>query len=262
MTLKISSIKTNEIIAPGSTVCWSTDANCYAIVEARGTVDLEWRKSRERLYRGDIAIGRKFRIHNRETDIVSIRGILFYSAPFPEEDDRPITMNVHNESSAEWQIAIAQLLDSPLCLEKLKEGESIFYTLHQSFRNMKEQSYLSVKQRPVGKIDRRLIVVNRYIRDHFMEPLTLQILAYQISCNPVYLSNTYSKIFGISPIKYLQKLKMAKACEWLVQTDWSIREISNKLGYVSNSQFAGLFKRYHGISPVEFRRSENTQYFY
>jgi YesN/AraC family two-component response regulator len=105
-----------------------------------------------------------------------------------------------------------------------------------------------------GKMDSRLIRVNRFLRDNCDKSLSLQQLADMIQCNPVYLCNTYSKIFKISPMKKLQILKMQKAKMWLKDTDISVFEISHKLGYVSSSQFAELFKRYHGVSPIEFRR--------
>lgn len=105
-----------------------------------------------------------------------------------------------------------------------------------------------------GKIDPRLIMVNRYIREHYHLPLTLTDLADTIQCSPTYLSNTYSKVFNISPIKHLQNMKMEKATGLLQHLGISVSEIAKQLGYVSNSQFSELFKRYHGKTSSEYRR--------
>jgi AraC-like DNA-binding protein len=102
-------------------------------------------------------------------------------------------------------------------------------------------------------LDSRLLIVNRYIRQHYAEPLTLDTLAALIGCNPVYLSNMYSKVFHISPMKYLQSVRMSKSLELLTETDLSITEISNAVGYVTVSQFGTIFKRYYRITPYEYR---------
>lgn len=101
--------------------------------------------------------------------------------------------------------------------------------------------------------DSRLLIVNRYIRNHYAEPITLETLAALIGCNPVYFSNTYSKVFQISPMKYLQSVRMSKSLELLTETDLSITEISNAVGYVTVSQFGTIFKRYYRITPYEYR---------
>ncbi|MCD9020602.1 helix-turn-helix transcriptional regulator [Cohnella silvisoli] len=119
--------------------------------------------------------------------------------------------------------------------------------LSNAKENMSEVGVLS------GPIDTRLIRVNRYISENYDKPITLRLLADLIHCNPVYLSNTYAKVFKISPIKYAQQVKMFKAKEILQHTSQSICDIVNQLGYISSSQFTDLFKRYHGVTPSKFR---------
>ncbi|WP_397386400.1 helix-turn-helix domain-containing protein [Paenibacillus sp. RRE4] len=104
-----------------------------------------------------------------------------------------------------------------------------------------------------GAIDCRLIKVNRYIRENYSQPLCLHTLSDIIQCHPTYLCNTYSKVFKISPMKYLQSIRMIKAAELLTQSNDSIGEIAKKLGYISNSQFTDLFKRWHGVPPMMYR---------
>lgn len=111
----------------------------------------------------------------------------------------------------------------------------------------------------LGRMGSRLLIINRYLRRHYQEPITLDLLANLIGCNSVYLSNTYSKVFNISPIQSLQKIRMKKAKELLSNTEFSIKEICEKVGYVSISQFGTLFKKHFGITPSECRRINKTQ---
>ncbi|WP_164779492.1 helix-turn-helix domain-containing protein [Paenibacillus kobensis] len=104
------------------------------------------------------------------------------------------------------------------------------------------------------RIDPRLIQLNRYIRTNYTAPITLQDLADFVGVHPTYLSNTYSKVFKISPIFYVNQLRMNAAKELLIQSDKSINEIAHTVGYNSVSQFSLIFKRFHSKTPSAFRR--------
>ncbi len=103
------------------------------------------------------------------------------------------------------------------------------------------------------KLDSRLILVNRYIRNYYAEPITLESLSALIDCNPVYLSNTYSKVFKVPPIQYLQKVRMHKSRHYLTHTNLTVSEIALKVGYYTASQFGALFKKHFNLTPNEYR---------
>lgn len=107
-------------------------------------------------------------------------------------------------------------------------------------------------------IDSRLIKVYRFIRNHYREPLTLQDLSETIQCNPLYLCNTFSKVFGISPIYLINQLRFKEAKQLLIETDLSLSDISKSIGYNSLSQFSSIFKRYSHTSPSSFRKQFRT----
>jgi len=103
-------------------------------------------------------------------------------------------------------------------------------------------------------INYRPIFVNRYLRKKYMHQLSLNTLAEIIGCNPTYLSNSYSKIFNISPMKHLQEIRLQKAKELLINTDKMVSQIAFEVGYISVSQFIAYFKKHHSITPNEYRR--------
>jgi|SRR5690554_6646367 len=106
-----------------------------------------------------------------------------------------------------------------------------------------------------GQVVERLVVVNRHILDHYEQPLTLHGLSALVGCHPAYLSHVYSKVFHVSPLHHLQQIRMKKAKLLVLDTRLRMKEIANKLGYVSNSQFGSIYKRYYGISPNKDRAS-------
>ncbi|WP_336783265.1 AraC family transcriptional regulator [Paenibacillus illinoisensis] len=103
------------------------------------------------------------------------------------------------------------------------------------------------------RIDPRLIQLNRYIRKNYTTSITLQDLADYVGVHPTYLSNTYSKVFNISPIFYINQLRMITAEELLSHSNIAIKDIASKIGYNSVSQFSSIFKRFHSKTPSQYR---------
>lgn len=105
-----------------------------------------------------------------------------------------------------------------------------------------------------GKIDKRLIYINRYIRKKYNEYISLTTLASLINCSPVYLSNTYSQVFNISPLKHLQTIRIQKAKQLLSSSNLNCCEVAYSVGYSSPSQFSNIFKKVTGVSPYSYKK--------
>ncbi|WP_042199093.1 helix-turn-helix transcriptional regulator [Paenibacillus camerounensis] len=109
-------------------------------------------------------------------------------------------------------------------------------------------------QKKAGKIDSRLIKINRFIRLNYNDKdISLQTLSQLVNCSTTYLSNSYSKVFNIPPIYHLNKLRVYNAQILLNQSNLTIYEIARRVGYVSTSQFCSIFKRYFYTTPTEYR---------
>lgn len=63
---------------------------------------------------------------------------------------------------------------------------------------------------------------------------------------------------GLSPMAYLNKLRIEKACVMLTATDMQVSEISSRLGFYDPYYFSRLFKKATGHAPGKFRKSHLT----
>jgi len=63
----------------------------------------------------------------------------------------------------------------------------------------------------------------------------------------------FRKVYGVSPRQYLSELKLQEAKVWIQQPEFSLREIAAKLGYAHLSHFSRQFKRWTGMSPLQYR---------
>ena len=103
--------------------------------------------------------------------------------------------------------------------------------------------------------NRQCAAVRRYIDLHFKEPLTLDQLAEEGHMNKYYLSHAFKREYGVSPINYMISRRIEESKYLLAETDLSMSQIAQLLGFSSLSYFSQVFRRTQGGSPMEFRQS-------
>ncbi|HCQ91690.1 MAG TPA: AraC family transcriptional regulator [Clostridium sp.] len=94
----------------------------------------------------------------------------------------------------------------------------------------------------------------KYINEHFTEDIDLKKLADIEHYNISYYSEWFKNKMNVSPVEYIQNLRVKKAKELLLNTNLTILQISQIVGYEHNSSFTRVFKYLEKISPTEFRR--------
>ncbi len=77
--------------------------------------------------------------------------------------------------------------------------------------------------------------------------------ASKLNITPKYLSTVCREVSGKSPIRWITESVMEDIYQLLHNTDMSIKEISNKLGFPNSSFFGQYFKEEAGITPLEYR---------
>lgn len=118
---------------------------------------------------------------------------------------------------------------------------------------------LSVPQSPPpGVSNPQCAAVRRYIDQHFKEPLTLEHLSGQAHMNKYYLSHTFKREYGVSPIRYMISRRLEESKYLLKETDLSLSQIAQMLGFSSLSYFSQVFRRTQGQSPLEYRNSQRS----
>ena len=101
----------------------------------------------------------------------------------------------------------------------------------------------------------RLRTVTAYIHEHYMEPLTLDELAAQISVTPAYLSRFFKNSLHLTITEYLTSVRMEHAYTDLITTDYPIHEISEKNGFASYAFFVRKFKEAYRTTPLKVRKA-------
>lgn len=95
--------------------------------------------------------------------------------------------------------------------------------------------------------------VRAYVRDNFLHPLTLHMLAERFFINPNYLSCMYKEINGVNFIDDLITLRVRHAMRLLGTSPISISKVAELSGYASQAYFQKVFKKHTGVTPNEYR---------
>ena len=106
--------------------------------------------------------------------------------------------------------------------------------------------------------NRQCAAVRRYIDLHFKEALTLEQLAEEGHMNKFYLSHAFKREYGVSPINYMISRRIEESKYLLAETDLSMSQIAQLLGFSSLSYFSQVFHRTQNISPKEYRQSQKS----
>lgn len=97
-------------------------------------------------------------------------------------------------------------------------------------------------------------IVN-YLNENYSCKISLDQIAKNLYLSPVYISKLFKEETGESPINYLIKIRLNKARELLEQKEFgSIKGIANQVGYEDVYHFSKLFKKYYGISPLNYSK--------
>ena len=100
----------------------------------------------------------------------------------------------------------------------------------------------------------KFTAVLEYIEKNIAKQMSVDELSGKAGLNPVYFSNSFSKTFGLSPVKYVNLQRIEKAKIFLAASDKRLEEISDATGFSDVFYFSKLFKKYTGNSPSEYRK--------
>ena len=96
-----------------------------------------------------------------------------------------------------------------------------------------------------------------YIRTHFTGELSLKAIAKHVGYTEYYLSRKFQRETGMKIGEYIKAVRLEYAKVWLVTTEKSIQEISEKAQFGTRNYFSRVFREREGMTPQEYRERAN-----
>jgi len=144
---------------------------------------------------------------------------------------------------------VDDFIEKPINVEKTRSTiEKVLDRKHLGDESVQESKGIS------GKLEK----VKHYIRRNIGRKVNLQYAAGLVFMSPKYFSRVFKQKTGDGFKDFVLKVMIDKAKELLTRTEYSVEEISFKMGYKNSESFIRIFQKFTGCTPSEFRK-KNTR---
>ena len=109
------------------------------------------------------------------------------------------------------------------------------------------------KQLSSQEYDTRVYIIEEYFNEHYMENITLNELSSRLYLGKQQTERIIKKIYGVGFRQRLSKIRIKSAMELLSETNKSILDVSESVGYESYNGFYTAFKKITGTTPEKWR---------
>jgi AraC-like DNA-binding protein len=99
----------------------------------------------------------------------------------------------------------------------------------------------------------RLKPVFDHLSEHFAEKLTVGAAAKLVHMSRPQFMKRFKKVAGMTFVTYVHHVRLSHAVPLLKETDRTVADIANHVGFTDQSYFDRRFKAAFGVSPKEFR---------
>ncbi|BBW28425.1 helix-turn-helix domain-containing protein [Enterobacter bugandensis] len=97
-----------------------------------------------------------------------------------------------------------------------------------------------------------------WLDEHYQEKFRLDALATELGRSRSYVSRKFHAETGEKIHHYLNTLRLRKACECLLHSDASVREIAARVGFSDVTWFISAFKKGIGETPLQYRKNHRA----
>lgn len=137
-------------------------------------------------------------------------------------------------------------------IETLDEINNYFFSLFETITPKLDKKIISKHDILINNV---IEAINTNYKD---QNLSLDSLADTVNVSPVYLGRLFKRMKSISISDYINKVRVERAKELLVNTDYSINEIVDQIGYINRGNFYPIFKKACAMTPNEYRQKNNS----
>lgn len=97
-------------------------------------------------------------------------------------------------------------------------------------------------------------LAKNFIWNNYQFNITINDVAKHAHVTPNYLSAVFQKEEGVTTKTFLIKVRMEMALVFLKTGQFKIKEVSEMVGYTNQLHFSNEFKRYYGVSPINYKK--------
>lgn len=96
--------------------------------------------------------------------------------------------------------------------------------------------------------------IKDYIENNYFSELLVDEIADRFNYNRSYMCRLFKSVHGKSPKEFIIDYKIQIACKLLLESDLSVDNVSNSVGYKDPFNFSKMFKKRIGLPPQEYKK--------
>jgi AraC-like DNA-binding protein len=132
--------------------------------------------------------------------------------------------------------------------------EAVLFKIKSEFEGILTELYISPGKKTVARKPPLFGMAVAYMREHMGEPISLSLLAHELCVSVSTLKKVFRKEVGGGVNQYYIDMKLSTAAQLLCDSDLSVGEIAEQLGFSSQFYFSELFKSRYSLSPTAYRK--------
>ena len=124
---------------------------------------------------------------------------------------------------------------------------SLFY----SFLSIIAENYSNETNRSLNYVNKAI----KYMYGNYSNPIKITDVSDYVCINRSYLYTLFMNEMGTSPHQFLSDIRLNKACELLLNTNFPVESIALSCGYMDSLVFTKAFKQVKKLSPSAYRKN-------
>ena len=148
------------------------------------------------------------------------------------------------------QVLISELRSGELCCRRYVEHLIAALSIHLIRQySVKNQSLRDASGLPKSKLQQAI----SYINEHLTENLSLKDISSVVGMSPFYFTNLFKQSTGMTAYQYVIYHRIERAKQLLRKQELSIAEVSEQVGFESQSHFSNVFRKHTNKTPKMYR---------
>ncbi len=177
---------------------------------------------------------------------------------------RPILKNYALSSicfdlSKNWHFHMIDLLKQMIEIDQQKYLAyefDLLSLLSQFWKELYQNNEIAIADTSYDKTSYdRIRKIVHYIEEHYASDLTLEMIADSIGVCRSECSRIFKKHMNISLFDFIAQYRIEKSVDYLTNTDLSIIEIAELVGFHDSNYYTKVFHKRKGCSPSRYRKS-------
>ncbi len=181
---------------------------------------------------------------------ITVRALDYLLKPYDEKELMLVMEEAMRIAEAEGQ----KHQDDSDVSEKMKEVSEKALEMKPSIELEPGTEEAEGGQTEAARLSRVMDLIANYVREQYMNELSMQDLARQMNYSEAYFCKLFKQCFGQNFTSYLTEYRVEEAKKMLAQPTVNVKDVGRAVGYGDANYFAKVFKRITGQSPTEYRQ--------